>query len=105
MTDPEELARALAGLAGVATLAGDLDRAEALARTITDPDAQAQALTELASAVAHVGDLAHARHLWALALGADSPEVISRVEPMSRCFPAVIRGAGGVFLSAFKTTP
>ena len=37
--------------------AGDLDRAEALARAITDPDRQARALADLAQAAAGAGDL------------------------------------------------
>jgi hypothetical protein len=105
ITDPTDLGQAVAGLASAAVQAGDLDRAEALAHTITDPEAQARALTELASAVAQAGDAAHAHRLWALALSADSPEVISRIAPMSHCFPAVIRGAGDVFLSAYNPRP
>lgn len=37
ITDPAYRAIALVGLATVLTQAGDTDRAEALARTITDP--------------------------------------------------------------------
>lgn len=43
--------------------AGDLDRAETLARSISDPDQQAEALTTLVEAVAGAGDLDRARDL------------------------------------------
>ena len=48
IASPGERARALAGLA-VAAGAGDLDRAEALARAIPSPDERARVLANLAS--------------------------------------------------------
>jgi hypothetical protein len=105
ITDPEDRAHALERLAGAAIQAGDLARAEALARSIADPDAQAQMLIELASAVAQAGDLAHARYLLVLALTTDTPEGIWRMEPVSRCFPEVIKAAGDVFVSAYNPRP
>jgi len=83
--------------------AGDLDRAEALARTITDPDSRQQALAELASAIAQAGDLDRARDLLALALSADSPEIIWWIEAVTEYFPDVIAGAGPMFLTAYQT--
>ena len=44
--------------------AGDLDRAEALARTITDPDDQSGTLATVATAIARTGDLDHAAQFW-----------------------------------------
>jgi hypothetical protein len=82
---------------------GNPDHAEALARGITDPMLQAWALAALAGAAAHVGDLDRARHLLALALSMDSPEIRWRIEQVSRLFPSAIRGAGDVFESAYKT--
>ena len=103
ITYPRLQARALAGLASAAAGAGDLDRAEALARAITNPDLQAWVLAEVASAAARAGDPDRARHLLALALSAESPEIGSWIEGVSRFFPSAIRGAGGVFISAYKT--
>ena len=47
----------LASLAGAAADAGDLDRGEAIARSITNPYRQAEALASLAGAAADAGDL------------------------------------------------
>ena len=109
ITDPDYQVRALAGLASAAAQAGDPDRAsrlaadaEALARTITDPDYQVRALAGLASAAAQAGDPDRARHLLALALIAESPEISSGIEGVSHFFPSAIRGAGGMFISAYK---
>ena len=63
ITDPDRRARVLADLAEAAAGAGDLDRAEALARTITDPDRRARALADLAEAAAGAGDLDRAEAL------------------------------------------
>ena len=100
----------LAELAGAAAQAGDPDRAsrlaaeaEALARTITNPDAQAQALAQLAGAAAQAGDPDRARHLMALALSVESSAIDSWIEGVSRLFPSAIRGAGDVFIDAYKT--
>jgi hypothetical protein len=103
ITRPGVQARALAELASAAAQAGDPDRAEALARTITRPDAHAQALAELASAAAQAGDPDRSRHLLALALSAESAEIRSWIEGVSHFFPSAIRGAGDVFISAYKT--
>ena len=54
---------ALTGVATAAAQAGDLERAEALARTITDPPYQARALAGVATAAAQAGDLDRARRL------------------------------------------
>jgi tetratricopeptide (TPR) repeat protein len=90
VTRPEDQAGALTELATAAAEAGDPDRAsrlatgaEAMARTITDPDSQQQALTELASAMARTGHLDRARDLLALALSADSPEIIWWIEAVT----------------------
>ena len=56
ITDPDDQARALAGVAGRWPAAGDHDRAEQVARSITDPDEQARALASVAGAVAAAGD-------------------------------------------------
>jgi hypothetical protein len=102
ITRPYLQARALTEVASTAAQAGDPDRAEALARTITDPGAQAQALAGLASAAAQAGEPDRARHLQALALIAESPEISSGIEGVSQFFPSAIRGAGGMFISAYK---
>ena len=110
ITDPDAPARALTALASAAAQAGHPDRAsrlateaEALARTITNPDAQARALAELASAAAQAGDPDRARHLLALALSGESPEIGWWIEGVSHLFSSAIRGAGDVFISAYKT--
>jgi hypothetical protein len=108
ITDPDFQAWALAKLAAAAAQAGDPDRAsrlaadaEALARTITDPDFQVQALAELATATARVGDPDRARHLLALMLSVESPE-IRGIDVVSQFFPSAVRGAGAVFVSAYR---
>jgi hypothetical protein len=63
----------------------------------------AGSLNALASAAAQAGDPDRARRLLALALSAESPEIGSWVEGVSHFFPSVIRGAGDVFISAYKT--
>ena len=57
ITDPIDRAWALAELARAAMQAGDVDRGEALARTIARTDDRALVLGELARAVAQAGDL------------------------------------------------
>jgi tetratricopeptide (TPR) repeat protein len=52
ITNPDDQARALGGVATAIAQAGDPDRAEALARTITNPDHQARALADLAGVAA-----------------------------------------------------
>ena len=101
ITNPYAQARALTELARAAAQAGDPDHAEALARTITKRGAQARALTELARAAAQASDPDRARHLLALALTADSPEIRWWIKGVSHLFPWAIRGAGDVFVSAF----
>ena len=59
----------LADLVEAATGAGDLDRAQALAREITNPDRQAQVLADLVEAAADAGDLDRAQ-----ALARDDPQ-------------------------------
>jgi lipopolysaccharide biosynthesis regulator YciM len=56
ITNPDDQARALGGVATAIAQAGDPDRAEALARTITNPDHQARALAGVATAIAQAGD-------------------------------------------------
>jgi len=90
-----------AGLPAVWERLGRVDHAEALARAITDPYAGARALTELADAAAQAGDPDRARHLLALTLSMESPE-IPGIEVVSQFFPSAVRGAGGVFVSAYK---
>ena len=80
----------------------DLDRAEALARTITNPDDQAEALTELAAAAAQAGDIDHARRLLAHTVMLETSKIRWLVAAVSRLFPSVIRDAGDVFLGAYK---
>jgi hypothetical protein len=86
-----------------AVRAGDLDRAEALARSITDPDSQQRALAKLASAVAQAGDRDRAQDLLVLALSADSPEITWWMEALTECFPDVIAGARTMFCTAHGT--
>jgi len=105
ITKPEDRDRALADVAIALVRADDLDRTEALARAIDDPDAQQQALAELASAIAQAGDLDRARDLFALALSADSPEIIWWIEALSQSFPDVIAGARTMFLGAYTAEP
>jgi lipopolysaccharide biosynthesis regulator YciM len=52
ITNPDDQARALGGVATAIAQAGDPDRAEALTRTITNPDHQARALADLAGVAA-----------------------------------------------------
>ena len=103
ITDPYDQAQALAAVASAAAQAGDPDRAEALARGITDPGDQAQALAAVARAAAQAGDPDRARRLMALALSADSSEIRWWIDGVSHLFPSAIRGAGDVFISAYKT--
>ena len=105
IAEPEDRDRALAHVAIAAVRAGDLDRAEALALAVTDPDSQQQALAALASAIAQAGDLDRARDLFALALSADSPEIIWWIEELSQSFPDVIAGARTMFLGAYTSEP
>jgi hypothetical protein len=63
---------------------------------------QAQVIAGLASAAAQAGDPDRARHLLALALIAESPEISSGIEGVSHFFPSAIRGAGAMFISAYK---
>ena len=58
-------AQAFTGLATAIAQAGDPDRAEALARTITRPSGQAQALTGVVTAIAGAGDTGRASRLAA----------------------------------------
>ena len=58
-------AQAFTGLATAIAQAGDPDRAEALARTITRPTGQAQALTRLVTAITGTGDIGRASRLAA----------------------------------------
>jgi hypothetical protein len=57
----------------------------------------------LAGAVARAGDLDRARNLLALALSADSPEIVWWMEALTEWFPDVISGARNMFLAAFET--
>jgi hypothetical protein len=65
MADPVRQIEALTSLAVAIAQAGDPDRAEALARTISDPDPdrQIEALTSLAVAIAQAGDPGRAEAL------------------------------------------
>ena len=101
INDPGAQARALAEVASAAAQAGDPDRAEALARTITDPYYQARALAQLATAAAQAGHPDRARHLLALTLSVESPE-IPGIDVVSQFFPSAVRGAAGVFVSAYR---
>jgi len=103
ITDPDTEARVLAGLASAVAQAGDLDRAEAVARVITDPDAQARALSQLATVAAQAGDADRARRLLALAVSSEARDIRSWSGTVSRLFPSVIRDAGDIFLSVYKS--
>ena len=110
ITDKEQKVWALTEVACAATRIGDGDSAsrvaadaEALARTITDPDEQAQALGKLASAAAQAGDIDRARHLLALALSVDSPDIRWQLKGVSHLFPSTIREAGDVLANAYTT--
>ena len=105
IADPEDQDWALADVAIALVRAGDLDRAEALARAIADPDGQQRALAELASAIAQGSNLDRVRDLFALALSADSPEIIWWIEELSQSFPDVIAGARTMFLGAYTSEP
>ena len=63
ITDSDQRAWALAGLAEAAAGTGDLDRAEALARSITGPAQRARALAGLTEAASAAGDLDRAEML------------------------------------------
>ena len=82
--------------------AGDLDRAEALARTIPGPGDQARALTELATSIARAGDLDRAARLLARALIMD-PLEIWWVKTVCRFFPSVIGGIWDILAGAYTT--
>ena len=82
--------------------AGDPDRAEALARTITDPGAQARALAGLVTVIAQAGDPDRAGRILARALIMDAPE-IWWVETVSHFFPSFIGGAWDVLADAYTT--
>ena len=55
ITDPDQQADALTGLARALTAAGHPEQAETVARSITDPFGQALALTGLARALTDAG--------------------------------------------------
>jgi hypothetical protein len=106
--DAEVRARVLADLAVAAAGAGDSGRAsllaadaEELARTLTNAEVQARVLADLAVAAAEARDLERARHLLALAISAETPEIRFWVGTVSGLFPSVIRNAGDVFLSVY----
>jgi hypothetical protein len=92
----------LTGLVITIAEAGDPDRAEALARTITSPYDQAQALTGLATVIAQTGDPDRAGHLLARALVMGPPD-ISWINTVSRLFPSVISSAWDVLVGAYMT--
>jgi hypothetical protein len=72
-----------------------------VARAITDPYYQARALAELATAAAQAGHPDRARHLLALTLSVESPE-IPGIDVVSQFFPSAVRGAAGVFVNAYR---
>lgn len=82
--------------------AGNLDRAEAVARTITDPYDQARALNELITAAAKVGDLDSAGRLLGRALLVDLPGVWW-VETVADFFPSAIEEVLSILVSAYTT--
>ena len=49
---------------------------------------------------AQAGDPGRARDLLALALSADSPEIVWWMEALTECFPDVVRHTGHMFLTA-----
>lgn len=110
-TDRNHQARALIDLVIAAVYTSDPDRAsqlasdaETLARTITNADDQTLAIIELARAAAQASSPDRAQRLLALALSAESPWPLSRaIEVVSHVFPSAIRGAGHVFMNAYKT--
>lgn len=82
ITNPNQRAQALAGLARTVAAGGDVDRAERLARSITDPNQHVQAL----ESVARIAEPVRARRLiaeivhrgrWTVPLDA-----LTRVEPV-----------------------
>jgi hypothetical protein len=77
--------------------------AEALARTITDPDIQAETLTQLATIAAQAGDEDRTRHLLALAISVNTREIGSWAGMMSLLFPSVIKNAGDVFRTVYRS--
>ena len=77
------------------TTAAGIDRARADIRAGT----VSGALAELARAVAQAGDPGRARDLLALALSADSPEIVWWMEALTECFPDVVRDVGHMFLT------
>ena len=70
-----EQARALARMAKALARAGDVDQAEAIARSITDPSVQARALAGVAEALAETGDLDRSRQV------VQQAEAIARPSP------------------------
>ena len=86
-------------LAIAAAQAGDLDRAEAIVRTITDRHQQALALASLATAVAQADDLARAAPLLAAALVGGVP-MTSWIKTMLQFFPSAIEDTWDI-LSGF----
>ncbi|MEV6305216.1 hypothetical protein AB0M02_37790 [Actinoplanes sp. NPDC051861] len=85
ITDESQQVRALAGLAGVAAGAGDLQQAMTVAGGITDVSARAAVVTDLVHAAAAAGDLR-----WAAdtAAGADPPLPASTLTELVRAAAA-----------------
>ena len=80
--------------------AGDLDRAETLARTITDPDSQAGALTGLAAVIAEAGDLDRAVRLLAMVLVMDMPGLLW-MKTVAQFFPSAIGDAWDILAGVY----
>jgi hypothetical protein len=87
-------------MTAAATQAGDLDRAEALARTLTNPDAQAQALNDMATAAAQSGDLNRAERLLADTMMTNS-DTLSWVMTTCEFFPLSIGNTLDILASAY----
>ena len=109
VTNPEDEALALAGLATVAAQAGDLDRAnqlvtdaEILARDITDREDRAEVLGELVTSIAQTGDLSRAARLLSKVLLMDTSG-ISWIESMSQFFPSGIGDTWDILASMYMT--
>jgi hypothetical protein len=93
---------ALASVASAAARAGDFDRAEALARTITNARAKARAAIDLIAASARTGDLDRAKHLWALVLAVDDPQ-LWLAESAAEFFPSVGEYAWDILAAVYAT--
>jgi len=84
--------------------AGDLDRAETIARSITDPYQQAEALAAVAQAVADAGDLDRAE---TIARSITDPyQQVEALAAVARRWPAPVTSTGpGIWPATPRRSP